>query len=127
MKRISLKKSTRRNSKFIFTRSISDILEIIKFYAKEKNIKLNDLNNYKIDQILKSFTSKQVIKKNRYEHYDKNSEYYDFESVLSDRIAILTAYINDDECFIRSIEVTDKTDNFWVENIEKNNYKCILD
>ncbi|MBD1149044.1 hypothetical protein IDH11_04515 [Pelagibacterales bacterium SAG-MED30] len=56
----------RENSKFIFTRSISDILEIIKFYAKEKNIKLNDLNNYKIDQILKSFTSKQVIKKNRY-------------------------------------------------------------
>ena len=56
----------RENSKFIFTRSISDILEIIKFYAKEKNIKLNDLNNYKIDQILNSFPSKQIIKKNQY-------------------------------------------------------------
>ena len=56
----------RENSKFIFTRSISDILEIIRFYANQKNIKLNDLNNFKIDQILNNFPSKKIIKKNRY-------------------------------------------------------------
>ena len=35
----------RENSKFIFTRSVSDVLEVIKFYAKEQNI---DKNGYRL-------------------------------------------------------------------------------
>ena len=54
----------RENSKFIFTRSVSDILEIIKFFAKEEKIKLNDLNDFKIDEILKGLSSKKKISKN---------------------------------------------------------------
>ena len=64
----------RENSKFIFTRSISDVLEIIKFYAKEKNIKLKELNNYKIDYILNNFNSKNFIKKNKNIIYSKQKE-----------------------------------------------------
>ena len=62
----------RENSKFIFTRSLSDVLEIIKIYIKEKKIKLEDINNYKIDFILKNLnnnhferTNKKIIKSNQ--------------------------------------------------------------
>ena len=54
----------RENSKFIFTRSISDILEIIKFFAKKEKIRLTDLNDFKIDELLKNLPSKKLIRKN---------------------------------------------------------------
>ena len=64
----------RENSKFIFTRSVSDVLEIIKFYAKEKNIKLKELNNYTIDLILNKINSKNIRKKNKEIIYSKQRE-----------------------------------------------------
>ena len=64
----------RENSKFIFTRSISDVLEMIKFYAKEQNIDLKELNNYKIDYLLNKLNSKNFIKKNKEIIYSKQKE-----------------------------------------------------
>jgi len=64
----------RENSKFIFTRSVSDVLEVIKFYAKEQNIDLKELNNYKIDYLLNKLNSKNFIKKNKEIIYSKQKE-----------------------------------------------------
>ncbi len=51
----------RENSKFIFTRSLSDMLELIKKFGKIKNFHPKDLSLFNIDQILRL---KNKLKKN---------------------------------------------------------------
>jgi len=56
---------SREFSKFIFTKSVSEILLILKLYGKKNNIKLDDLSQLKIDDFKKSISmQKKIIKKN---------------------------------------------------------------
>ncbi len=52
----------RENSKFIFTRTLSDILELIKFWSKTKKISLKNISNMSFDTIQN--ISKKKINKN---------------------------------------------------------------
>ena len=72
-----------------------------------------------------AYTIYTKIKQTGYKYYDKTSDYYDHESVLSDRNALVSAYItDDDEYFIKSIEKKDKHDKFWKNNLTTYNYNC---
>ena len=55
----------RENSKFIFTRSLSDVLEILKIYAKKKKLHLEKLNYHKIDDLIEKWNLKKTIKLNK--------------------------------------------------------------
>ena len=52
----------RENSKFIFTRTLSDILELIKLWSQAKKISLKNISSMSFDQILS--ISKKKINKN---------------------------------------------------------------
>jgi len=68
----------RENSKFIFTRTLSDILELIKYWSKKKRLSLKIISNMSFEKILKisknkiniSFLKKKELKKNIKENYD---------------------------------------------------------
>tara|TARA_B100001057_G_scaffold500744_1_gene617518 strand:+ start:292 stop:2649 length:2358 start_codon:yes stop_codon:yes gene_type:complete len=69
----------RENSKFIFTRSLSDMLELIKKFGKNKNYYTKDLSLFNIDQILRlknKIRKKQLSKKNTINNlsYDEKSK-----------------------------------------------------
>ena len=42
----------RENSKYVFTRTLSDLIEIISIYGKQKNLEKKDLSSLKINQLL---------------------------------------------------------------------------
>ena len=68
----------RENSKFIFTRTLSDILELIKYWSKKKRLSLKIISNMSFEKILKisknkiniSFLKKKELKKNIKKNYD---------------------------------------------------------
>jgi hypothetical protein len=58
--------AAREFSKFIFTKSVSEILSILKLYGKKNNFKLDDLSLLKIDDFKKSIhKQRKIIKKNK--------------------------------------------------------------
>ncbi|MDB9739758.1 PEP-utilizing enzyme [Candidatus Pelagibacter sp.] len=71
----------RENSKFIFTRTLSDILELIKYWSKKKKLPLKIISNMSFEKILKiskkkdiNFLNKLELKENiikKYDHYVK--------------------------------------------------------
>ncbi len=71
----------RENSKFIFTRTLSDILELIRFWSKLNKISLNDLTNLSFGEILKfsNLKNRKIIndKINKYSLKNKNNKIYD--------------------------------------------------
>jgi len=68
----------RENSKFIFTRTLSDILELIKYWSKENKLSLKIISNISFEKILKisknkiniNSLKKVELKKNVKKNYD---------------------------------------------------------
>ena len=57
----------RENSKFIFTRTLSDLLEIISFYGRKYGLNKKQLSNLELKQIIHLDKYSKVKRKNYYQ------------------------------------------------------------
>ena len=71
----------RENSKFIFTRTLSDILELIRLWSKTNKISLNDLSDLSFTEIFRisKLKNKKAVKNKIYKYSlkNKNNKIYD--------------------------------------------------
>ena len=84
---------SREYAKFIFTKSINTILEKITSFAKVKKIKIKEIENLTIDQLMNfSISSKKIIKNN----IDKNIK----ESELNKMIKLPEIIVEDKNAYV---------------------------
>lgn len=90
----------RENSKFIFTRALSDVLEIIKKYAIYLNITIDEISKFNLNEILQlNFSNKKKLL-NKIKNRDKKFRYINKISKLPYLIT------NKDDFFIASLLLT---------------------
>ena len=65
---------SREYAKFVFTKSVSDILEKIKNFSRKKKIKINEIENLTIDQLLNLSKSTKAIIKSKIKNNIKKSK-----------------------------------------------------
>ncbi len=85
----------RENSKFIFTRSLSDMLELIKEFGKIHNLNSENLSKLSIDQILK-------LNKNNRIDFNKNYLKKDLINLLDEASKLPYLITSKDDFFVAS-------------------------
>jgi len=108
----------RENSKFIFTRTLSDILELIKFWSKVKKISLKNISNMTYNKIFS--ISKRKINKN----FFKKIEIVEEKKRNYDNYVKLPYLITSpNDFYVASILITKP--NFITKKITKGDIKII--
>ena len=108
----------RENSKFIFTRTLSDILELIKFWSQTKKISLKNMSSMSFDKIQN--ISKKKINKNVLKNIQINEEKKrNYNSYV--KLPYLVTSAND--FYVASILITKP--NFITKKIVKGDIKII--
>ncbi len=108
----------RENSKFIFTRTLSDILELIKFWSKVKKISLKNISNMTYNKIFS--ISKRKINKNflkKIEIFEEKKRNYD------NYVKLPYLITSPNDFYVASILVTKP--NFITKKITKGDIKII--
>jgi len=108
----------RENSKFIFTRTLSDILELIKFWSQTKKIPLKNVSNMSYDKIFsisKKKINRNILKKIEISE-EKNRNYDNYV-----KLPYLITSPND--FYVASILITKP--NFITKKIVKGDIKVI--
>ena len=86
----------RENSKFFFTRALSDLIELLKKFGERYNISANDLSKLSLIEIL----NLNHLNKNKYLKFIKKK---DFQNEINKKIKLLYLITTKDDFFISSI------------------------
>ena len=114
---------SREYAKFIFTKSINSILEKIIIFSKKKKIKIKEIENLTIDQLIHLSNSSKVIIMNKINSNIKESELNKIIKLPEIIVEKENAYIGASVVSIPNF-VTEKNVNaevFFLENELKNN------
>ena len=113
----------RENSKFIFTRALSDLLQLIKILPRDKRLDLIKISNLSINEILKN--NSRINNSKTLKNYTKLTE----KNIYNEKAKLPYLITNKDDFFIASILLTKpnfitekklSSDIIYINNQKKN-------
>ncbi len=106
----------RENSKFVFTRSLSDLIEIIKKKGQKYKFSKNDLSKLSLNQVLNLNTKNKLYFRNLIKNNEENK-------LIDEKIKLPYLITNKNDFYVASILISKP--NFVTKKIIKGNLKLL--